>query len=41
MFGVGLHFSVDDLLSVRKIAIPGALVQMGVTTAMGAVLATW
>ena len=25
MFGVGLHFSLDDLLAVRKIALPGAL----------------
>ncbi|MEO6408357.1 MAG: hypothetical protein ABIO45_06335, partial [Burkholderiaceae bacterium] len=24
MFGVGLHFSIDDLLAVRKIALPGA-----------------
>jgi CPA2 family monovalent cation:H+ antiporter-2 len=39
MFGVGLHFSIDDLLAVRKIAIPGAVVQMGVATAMGAGLA--
>src|SRR6187431_2427550 len=28
MFGVGLHFSIDDLLAVRKIAVPGAVVQM-------------
>src|SRR5690348_6531921 len=28
MFGVGLHFSLQDLLSVRKIALPGAVVQM-------------
>ena len=35
MFGVGLHFSIDDLMSVRKIALPGALVQMVVATAMG------
>jgi CPA2 family monovalent cation:H+ antiporter-2 len=39
MFGVGLHFSVGDLLSVRKIALPGAVVQMAVATAMGAGLA--
>ena len=39
MFGVGLHFSFDDLLRVRKIAVPGAVVQMGVATAMGAGLA--
>jgi CPA2 family monovalent cation:H+ antiporter-2 len=39
MFGVGLHFSLDDLLSVRKIALPGAVVQIAVATAMGAALA--
>ena len=36
MFGVGLHFSIDDLLAVRKIALPGAVVQMVVATALGA-----
>jgi CPA2 family monovalent cation:H+ antiporter-2 len=35
MFGVGLHFSIDDLLSVKRIAVPGAVVQMGVATLMG------
>jgi len=35
MFGVGLHFSLDDLLTVRRIAVPGALVQIGVATALG------
>ena len=39
MFGVGLHFSIDDLLSVRKIALPGAIVQIGVATTMGALVA--
>ena len=39
MFGVGLHFSIDDLLSVRRVAIPGAVVQMAVATALGAGLA--
>jgi CPA2 family monovalent cation:H+ antiporter-2 len=39
MFGVGLHFSIDDLLAVRRIALPGAVVQMAVATAMGAALA--
>ena len=39
MFGVGLHFSVADLMSVKGIALPGALVQMGAATAMGAGLA--
>jgi CPA2 family monovalent cation:H+ antiporter-2 len=41
MFGVGLHFSLDDLLSVRKIALPGAVVQMVVATVMGMGLALW
>ena len=40
MFGVGLHFSFQDLLSVRRIALPGALVQIAVATALGAGLAT-
>ncbi len=35
MFGVGLHFSLKDLLSVKAIAIPGALVQMLVATLLG------
>lgn len=35
MFGVGLHFSLKDLLSVRKIAIPGAVVQIAVATLLG------
>lgn len=39
MFGVGLHFSLDDLLSVRAIAVPGAIVQIAAATAMGAGLA--
>jgi CPA2 family monovalent cation:H+ antiporter-2 len=36
MFGVGMHFSMDDLMSVRKIAVPGAVLQIAVATAMGA-----
>jgi CPA2 family monovalent cation:H+ antiporter-2 len=39
MFGVGLHFSLKDLLSVRAIAVPGAVVQIGFATALGAALA--
>ena len=35
MFGVGLHFSLDDLLEVRAIALPGAVLQIAVATAMG------
>ncbi len=35
MFGVGLHFSLKDLLAVRSIAIPGAIGQMAVATLLG------
>jgi len=35
MFGVGLHFSLDDLLAVRRIALPGAIVQIVVATLFG------
>jgi len=35
MFGVGLHFSIKDLLAVRAIAIPGALGQIVMATALG------
>jgi len=35
MFGVGLHFSLDDLLAVKRIAVPGAVVQMGIATLLG------
>jgi CPA2 family monovalent cation:H+ antiporter-2 len=35
LFGVGLHFSLKDLWTVRKIAIPGAILQMGIATALG------
>lgn len=41
MFGVGLHFSPADLLAVRRIVVPGALVQMGATTALGFCLGLW
>ena len=40
MFGVGLHFSLKDLLSVRALAIPGAIVQIGGATLLGLALAT-
>jgi CPA2 family monovalent cation:H+ antiporter-2 len=39
MFGIGLHFSFRDLWQVRTIAIPGAVVQMAVTTALGYLVA--
>ena len=40
MFGVGLHFSLETLLSVRNIAIPGAIAQIVVATVIGTALAT-
>ena len=39
MFGVGLHFSLRDLLSVRFIAIPGAIVQIAIATLLGLAMA--
>jgi len=41
MFGVGLHFSLGDLLAVRRIAVPGAVAQMGLATALGMAMAWW
>jgi monovalent cation:H+ antiporter-2, CPA2 family len=41
MFGVGLHFSIATLLRVRNIALPGAVAQIAVATAIGAGLARW
>ena len=38
MFGVGLHFSLSDLLSVKAIAVPGAIVQIACATALGVLL---
>lgn len=38
MFGVGLHFDIDDLLAVRRIALPGALGQSFVATMLGLAL---
>ena len=39
MFGVGLHFSIKDLLEVHRIAVPGAIAQIAAATASGVVLA--
>lgn len=39
MFGVGLHFHVEDLIAVRRIAVPGAVGQSLVATGLGAVVA--
>jgi CPA2 family monovalent cation:H+ antiporter-2 len=42
MFGVGLHFSLQDLLAVRRIALPGAVAQIGLATLLGiGVAAMW
>lgn len=41
MFGVGLHFSLDDLMAVRRVAVPGAIVQIAAATALGAGVALW
>lgn len=35
MFGVGMHFSLSDLLQVRRIALPGAILQIAVATLLG------
>jgi CPA2 family monovalent cation:H+ antiporter-2 len=39
MFGVGMHFSLDDLLAVRRIALPGAIAQIAVATLLGLAVA--
>lgn len=39
MFGVGLHFSPSELFSVKRVAVPGALIQMSATTSVGAGIA--
>lgn len=41
MFGVGLHFSLNDLLAVKRIAVPGAIVQMSLASILGMVVARW
>lgn len=42
MFGVGLHFSVRDLLAVKNISLPGAVAQIGTATIIGAIFVkTW
>jgi CPA2 family monovalent cation:H+ antiporter-2 len=41
MFGVGLHFSLEDLLEVKRIAVPGAIVRILLATAMGAGIAVF
>ena len=41
MFGVGLHFSFNDLMAVKRIAVPGAVLQMGLATVLGMGVAWW
>ncbi|AXF01772.1 YbaL family putative K(+) efflux transporter [Paraburkholderia hospita] len=41
MFGVGLHFSINDLLAVKRIAVPGAVVQMAMATVLGMLVSMW
>jgi len=41
MFGVGLHFSIDDLLAVKRIAIPGAIIQIVLATVFGGAAGMW
>jgi len=41
MFGVGLHFSPKDLMAVRRIAIPGAVLQVAIAASLGALVAAW
>ncbi len=38
MFGVGLHFSASDLMAVRRLAVPGAVIQIGLATLYGTLL---
>src|SRR5688572_15680493 len=40
MFGVGLHFSIGDLMAVRRIAVPGALIRILLATALSALVTT-
>jgi CPA2 family monovalent cation:H+ antiporter-2 len=41
MFGVGLQFHIEELLAVRRVAIPGAIAQSAVATVLGALIARW
>jgi K+:H+ antiporter len=41
MFGVGIHFSMRDLMAVRTVAVPGAVGQIAGVTALSVVLALW
>jgi CPA2 family monovalent cation:H+ antiporter-2 len=41
MFGVGLHFSIGDLMAVKRIAVPGALIRIVIITAIAGALTTF
>ena len=41
MFGVGLHFSLSDLMAVKRLAIPGAVLQIALATLLGVGLGLW
>jgi CPA2 family monovalent cation:H+ antiporter-2 len=41
MFGVGLHFSISDLVGVYRIAVPGAIGQIAAATLLGAAAGLW
>lgn len=41
MFGIGLHFDIADLLSVRKVAVPGGFFLIAVVTGVGFLIAKW
>ncbi|MET0355915.1 MAG: YbaL family putative K(+) efflux transporter [Cellvibrio sp.] len=41
MFGVGLHFSIEDLMAVKRIAIPGAIIQIVLATIFGGAAGLW
>lgn len=41
MFGVGLHFSIQDLISVHRVAVPCAVVQIAIATALGTTAGSW
>jgi CPA2 family monovalent cation:H+ antiporter-2 len=41
MFGVGLQFHIEELLAVRRVAVPGAIAQSAVATILGTLLARW
>src|SRR3954470_24209320 len=41
MFGVGAQFHIHELIAVRRVAVPGALLQVAISSAAGGALASW